>query len=96
MHCGHPKTYPTFYPILSDECPDSGVCDDGSRWAIWPNSPPMITSTEDNEGMTIGYTWIPKAHLDVLTPLILEPARTLYKITYQETSKRSVYHRFPL
>jgi hypothetical protein len=89
MYGGHPKTYPTFYPILNNECPDSGVCDDGSRWAIWPNSPPMVTSTEDNEGMKIGYTWIPKAHLDVLTPLIPEPARTLYKITYQETSKKN-------
>ena len=89
MYGGHPKTYPTFYPILRDECPDSGVCDDGSRWAIWPNSPPMITIADGNGGPTIGYTWIPKAHLDVLTPLISEPARTLYKITYQETSKKS-------
>ena len=77
-----------FYPILKDECPDSGACEDGSRWAIWPNSPPMITSTGGNEGTTIGYTWIPKAHLDDLTLLNPEPARTLYKITYRATSKK--------
>jgi hypothetical protein len=87
MYGGHPKTYPAFYPILDDECPDSGVCEDGSRWAIWPNSPPVMTNTGD-DGSAVGYTWIPKAHLDVLTPLIPEPARTLYKVTYHPTSNR--------
>jgi hypothetical protein len=87
MYGGHPKTYPAFYPILADECPDSGVCEDGSRWAIWPNSPPVMTNTGD-DGSAVGYTWIPKAHLDVLTPLIPEPARTLYKVTYHPTSNR--------
>ena len=87
MYGGHPKTYPAFYPILDDECPDSGACEDGSRWAIWPNSPPMMTNTGD-DGSAVGYTWIPKAHLDVLTPLIPEPARTLYKVTYHPTSDR--------
>lgn len=88
MYGGHPRTTPAFFPVLKDECPQSGACDDGSRWAVWPNSPPMIAST--NGDTTIGYTWIPKSHLDFLTLLNPEPPRTLYKITYQSSSNKKL------
>lgn len=89
MYGGHPKTTPAFYPILKDECPDSGACADGTRWAIWPNSPPMITENGSIGKPTIGYTWIPKAHLDFLTALNRDPPRTLYKISYVESTVRN-------
>ena len=87
MYGGHPKTYPAFFPVLDDECPESGACKDGTRWAVWPNSPPMIASTKDDT--TIGYTWIPRSHLDFLTLLNPEPPHTLYKITYKSTSNNN-------
>ena len=87
MYGGDPTTLPAFFPVLSDECPESGSCTDGTRWAIWPNSPPMVISDETGSGGTAtAYTWIPKAHLNFLTALIQEPARTLYKLTYTPTS----------
>lgn len=85
MYGGHPDSLPAFYPVLEDECPDGGVCEDGTRWAIWPNSPPMVTNSAP-DGSATAYTWIPKSHLDVLSPLIPEPARTLYKVTYTPTT----------
>ena len=87
MYGGHPASLPAFYPILSDECSGYGVCDDGTRWAIWPNSRPMVTKRAD--GSVTAYSWIPKAHLDVLTSLNPEPIRTLYKVTYSPTSNKN-------
>ncbi|KAF2722118.1 hypothetical protein K431DRAFT_284318 [Polychaeton citri CBS 116435] len=86
MYGGNPTSTPAFYPVLSDECPDSGACSDGSRYAIWPDSPTLITSDSvASSGSATGYTWIAKAHISGLTALDRNPAHTLYKLTYTAT-----------
>lgn len=71
----------TYFPVLEDECPSNGVCQDSSRWAIWPDQPPVITESTMDGGAT-GYTWVQKSHLRELTSLNAEPAHTLYKTSY--------------
>lgn len=71
----------TYFSVLEDECPSNGVCEDSTRWALWPDQPPVITESTMDGGAT-GYTWIRKSHLQDLTNLNFEPAHTLYKTSY--------------
>ncbi|KAL7945153.1 hypothetical protein V8C42DRAFT_71607 [Trichoderma barbatum] len=81
---GPRPTLPTFYPLGSNMCPSSGLCDDGaSRWTAWPDSPPMVVDTAP-DGTITAYTWVSNSHmvsdsLEVLTP---QPSTTLYKMKY--------------
>jgi hypothetical protein len=73
----------SFFPIQADECGDNqaGSCSDGTRWALWPNSPPLVTSDSGN-GTIIAYTWIKNSHLtDALVPLVDDPSTSLYRIS---------------
>ncbi|KAI0416478.1 hypothetical protein F5X98DRAFT_343996 [Xylaria grammica] len=72
-----------YFPYTASECNDNsaGGCEDGSRYAIWPDSPPLITSTVDN--VVTAYTWIRKAHINPdLSTVDPDPATSLYKLTY--------------
>ncbi|TGJ82133.1 hypothetical protein E0Z10_g6648 [Xylaria hypoxylon] len=62
-----------YFPYTASECNDNsaGACSDGSRYAIWPDSPPLITSTVNN--VVTAYT------LSTNDP---DPATSLYKLTY--------------
>lgn len=53
-----------YFPYQSDECNSNsaGSCDDGSRYALWPDSPPMVASTSGNT--VTAYTWIRKSHIN--------------------------------
>ena len=75
-----------YFPVQSDECPSSGVCDDGSRWTVWPDQPPVITSS-NADGSAVGYTWIAKAHIKNLTPLNQQPAYGLYKTFFSASEQ---------
>ncbi|KAI1323830.1 hypothetical protein F5Y16DRAFT_329474 [Xylariaceae sp. FL0255] len=71
-----------FFIYASDECGDSsdGACSDGTRYALWPDSPPLVTS---NDGTTVtAYTWIINYHIQGLTPLDSDPPVSLYRLTY--------------
>lgn len=74
-----------FFPLEADECNTNtaGECSDGTRYAIWPNSPPLVTSDDTTSGVIEAFTWITEAHitsdLDDLNP---DPGTTLYQITY--------------
>ncbi|KAI0394592.1 hypothetical protein F5Y17DRAFT_466209 [Xylariaceae sp. FL0594] len=60
-----------FFPYQPDECNGNtaGGCPDGSRYALWPDSPPLVASTVNNV-VTIFSTDDP------------DPPTTLYKMTY--------------
>ncbi|KAF2966278.1 hypothetical protein GQX73_g7292 [Xylaria multiplex] len=78
-----------YFPLTEDECNDNsaGACDDGSRYAIWPDSPPLIVSTVNN--VVTAYTWIRKSRINPelygfsLSTNDPDPATSLYKLTYE-------------
>ncbi|OKL58721.1 hypothetical protein UA08_06313 [Talaromyces atroroseus] len=74
-----------FFPILADECDTNtaGACSDNTRYVIWPNSPPLVTSEDATTGIIEAFTWITEAHItDEFVTLVADPAATLYQITY--------------
>lgn len=77
-----------FFPLQSGQCNDNtaGSCGDGSRYAIWPDSPPMVVSGADS-GVITAYTWIlnSKINSDFSTDTP-DPSVTLYKVTYDPSS----------
>ena len=85
MYGGNPTTLPAFFPVQADQCPTNGVCSDGTRWAVWPNQPPLVTGT-DSSGNIVGYTFIPNSHLNGLTSLNPEPSCTLFETSYSSSS----------
>ncbi|EIW79373.1 hypothetical protein CONPUDRAFT_59444 [Coniophora puteana RWD-64-598 SS2] len=77
-----------FYPIQSDECGDNsaGACSDGTRYAIWPDSPPLVTNTAA-DGTVTAYTWVTKGHIKSdLTNLSPDPDTSLYKVVYSPSA----------
>ena len=72
----------SFYPLQYDECNSNqaGQCGDSSRYALWPDSPPM-TSVINADGSIVAYTWIKKSHITPdLSTLEADPATTLYRV----------------
>lgn len=73
-----------YYTYAQDQCPGStvGDCGDGTRYALWPDSPPIIAST--NANTVIGYTWVRNGHIAGLDPVQGEenPSTTLYKLEF--------------
>ncbi|GIZ41183.1 hypothetical protein CKM354_000449800 [Cercospora kikuchii] len=60
----------------------AGNRDDGTRIALWPNQPPLVTS-ETNDGNTMAYTWVPAAHINQSLGVETEnPSTILYKTEY--------------
>ena len=75
----------TYYPLNADECNTDGSggggCSDGSRFAIWPDSPPLITSNDN--GVITAYTWIKIEHISSSLSFVeLDGPTSLYKVTY--------------
>lgn len=84
MYGGNAPNYPSYFPVLDSQCPQSGACADGSRYVVWPDQPPLITR-QRSDGSAIGYTWIPNQRLQnvgVWKSLDPEPSYTLYKTLY--------------
>lgn len=73
----------SFYPLVPGNCDtnQAGTCSDGTRYVLWANAPPLVTSTASN-GDTVGYTWINNFHVSGLTNEIADPSVTLYKVSY--------------
>jgi hypothetical protein len=77
-----------FFTIPSELCGDNtaGGCSDGTRYAIWPDSPPLVTSTEQ-DGSIIAYTWLKQAHItSSLGNLDPDPPVILYRMNYSPTA----------
>ncbi|CEJ83748.1 hypothetical protein VHEMI03246 [[Torrubiella] hemipterigena] len=86
---GPNPTLPDFFKTGPDMCPDSGACDDGSRWVGWPDTPPLITHTAA-DGTITAYSWLTKTHLKGLTVQNQEQPTSLYKMTYKPTADTNV------
>jgi len=80
---GRNATDQSFFPQISHVCEaPHGMKKDGSRVALWPDQPPLVTSAPGH-GKIVGYTWIKKAHMNMaMTPLTKNPATVLYKCEY--------------
>lgn len=82
MYGGNASSYPSYFPVLDTQCPQSGACQDGSRYVVWPDQPPLITR-QRSDGSAVGYTWIPNQRLqggwNTVNP---EPAYILYRSVY--------------
>ncbi|KAL7421208.1 hypothetical protein Q5752_004093 [Cryptotrichosporon argae] len=77
----------SFYPVLLDECGtnQAGACGNGTRYAIWPNAPPLVVSSDSELELT-AYTWIKRAVIAAnLSSLVADPATSLYKLTGNDT-----------
>ena len=73
-----------FYPLQYNECNDNqaGECGDGSRYALWPDSPPLV-SVINADGSIVAYTWIRQSHITAdLGTLVPDPPATLYRVDY--------------
>ncbi|KAL7793232.1 hypothetical protein V8C37DRAFT_378868 [Trichoderma ceciliae] len=89
---GPRPSLPTFYPLGSNMCPNSGVCDDGAtRWTGWPDSPPMVTETA-RDGNVTAYTWVSNNHIASRSfkTLIPQTSTTLYQMTYKPDGNPNV------
>lgn len=75
-----------FYPVPEDECHENsiGACpDQKSRSAIWPDSPPLVTSADLATGVIQAYTWITQSAIDFhQRALAVDPPTTLYSVYY--------------
>ncbi|KXJ92909.1 hypothetical protein Micbo1qcDRAFT_232582 [Microdochium bolleyi] len=92
------NTRTPFYPIPSDKCGSNsaGACPDGTRYAIWPDSPPLITSTR-SDGTIVAYAWIKQAHITSnLGVLDKNPPTSLYRVEYAPTSDVNALPRVTL
>jgi hypothetical protein len=74
----------SFFPLASDECSgnEAGSCDDGTRFALWPSTPPSVTS-EGSDGSIVAYTFLRVEHitstLGVVNP---DPPTSLYRMNW--------------
>ena len=78
-----PRYQVPFYPYSSDQCGGSSVgdCGDGTRYALWPDQPPIITNSNGNT--VTGYTWVRNTHIAGLDPVGgNDPSTTLYKFVF--------------
>ncbi|KAI0803407.1 hypothetical protein GGR55DRAFT_691782 [Xylaria sp. FL0064] len=77
-----------YFFYQADECGTNtaGSCSDGTRYALWPDSAPLVTSTNGNT--VTAYTWIRKQHIngEVFSTNDPDPATSLYKMTYDTTN----------
>ena len=77
----------SFYPLQDNQCNynQGGVCDDNTRWVIWPNNQPALV-TKPGEEPILGYTWIKNAHVaNGLSLIDNDPSHSLYKVTSAPT-----------
>ncbi|EED15920.1 hypothetical protein TSTA_010380 [Talaromyces stipitatus ATCC 10500] len=81
--CSGKNNEKPFFPYPSDECSSNtaGACDDGTRYVLWPNSPPLVTNEDTSTGAITAYTWISEDHINgSLTLLNPGPGTILYEI----------------
>ncbi|KAF3384172.1 hypothetical protein DPV78_012817 [Talaromyces pinophilus] len=81
---GNNKEQP-FYSYPSNLCGTNtaGACSDGTRYALRPDSPLLVTSEDTSTGVVTAHTWISETHVDSsLTLLNPDPSTILYEVTY--------------
>lgn len=79
-----------YFPILDSGCDSrAGMRNDGSRIAVWPDQPPLVTHTTA-QGKVTAYNWIHKAHIKDLSVVTPNPATTLYRVDYDPSRDRNL------
>lgn len=81
------NTY-TYFKVPSNECGgSSGTCTDGTRWTIWPDSPPLPVKGANN-AVTM-YTWIRNIHVNQNTgaQIVENPSTGLYRAQYNPANQ---------
>lgn len=76
-----------YFPLQPGQCDDNtaGNCGDDTRYAIWPDSPPMVSSTLDS-GTITAYTWVLNFRIrGDFSTVVPDPSVSLYKITYDSS-----------
>ncbi|KAF2168991.1 hypothetical protein M409DRAFT_52967 [Zasmidium cellare ATCC 36951] len=78
-----------YFKNQPDECQagsNSGNCMNGTRYAIWPDSPPLPVAGSNNAVKL--YTWIIKSYLNNdLSPITKNPATSLYRSDYNPANQ---------
>ncbi|KFH41056.1 hypothetical protein ACRE_082420 [Hapsidospora chrysogenum ATCC 11550] len=86
-----------YFSLQPGQCNNNtaGQCGDGWRYAIWPDSPPMVTSGWCF-GPVTAYTWILNQHINKdFSTDIDDPSVTLYRMDY-DPGKATDENAFPL
>ena len=81
-----------FFPLQADECDDNqaGGCPDGTRFALWPDSPPMVADRDADDGSITAYTWIRKEQItSTLGTVVTDPATSLYRVSWSPSVEGS-------
>ncbi|KAJ7681367.1 hypothetical protein B0H17DRAFT_1333749 [Mycena rosella] len=78
---------PLFYKLEADECPDNGICSDGTRWVGWPDTGPVVTFS--GSGGVNAYAFIARQHLSGLS-VLNTPNYSLYHVLAQGVGNTSL------
>ena len=79
----------TYFKTASGECPTSGFCKDGTRWAIWPDTRPLPVDGK-NGAMSL-YSWIRDAHVKGLSGINgPAPPTSLYRSNYDGSNSNAL------
>ncbi|KAJ7240782.1 hypothetical protein C8J57DRAFT_1527443 [Mycena rebaudengoi] len=70
-----------FYPLESDECPQFGLCGDGTRWVGWPDTGPVVTF-RGSGGQVNAYAFIGKMHISGISA-VNTPSTSIYHLLSQ-------------
>ena len=85
-----------------EQCPGplqvQGTCSDyETRYALWPDSPPLITSQKGGRfGLIEAYTFVKKTWIrSDLSTVVNDPATSLYKVSYDAVTRLSNPNALP-
>ncbi|KAK6076672.1 hypothetical protein SCUP234_07067 [Seiridium cupressi] len=73
-----------FYTYPAGLCSDNtaGACADGTRYALWPDQPPLVISAASDDSV-IAYAWVKQSHISSgLVSLDPDPPVILYRVDY--------------
>ncbi|ORX35531.1 hypothetical protein BD324DRAFT_609331 [Kockovaella imperatae] len=84
-----------YVPYQPDECDgipagtSGGNCNDGTRYALWPDSPPVVTNTALDGTVTM-HLYLRVPHTGFLRIVDFYPPCSLFKLTYTPNTDKTV------
>ncbi|KAH9845033.1 hypothetical protein Tdes44962_MAKER06955 [Teratosphaeria destructans] len=93
---GQNSTDRSFFPNGHGEGhPANGGCDNGTRYAIWPDCPPVVASIAPQDGHITAYAVIKKAQIKGLESINDYPAASLHRLDYKPSHHGRNPHSLP-
>lgn len=97
LQYGKNSEHQSFFPV-----PGPHICDapagnrsDGTRIALWPDQPPLVTSAPGSDHV-VAYTWVKKSHIGHdLSVKTENPGTILYKTEYKPSKWPGGKHDLP-